>query len=95
MKSIAEILGSKPELNTSGTMGRYLSLVNYNINPITSAMFITSTASNPLIVSLIAKGTGRQRRAFLVDVGGSRAGAGSLLFVRHAACGLPYCIRLR
>lgn len=57
MKSIAESLGSKPELNTSGIMGRYLSLVNYNINPITSAMFITSTASNPLIVSLIAKGT--------------------------------------
>ncbi|CAI1942217.1 TPA: anion permease [Serratia marcescens] len=57
MKSIADSFGSKPELNTSGKIGRYLSLVNYNINPITSAMFITATAPNPLIVSLIAKGT--------------------------------------
>lgn len=55
MKSIAESFGSKPELHTSNIMGRYLSLVNYNINPITSAMFITATASNPLIVSLILK----------------------------------------
>lgn len=57
MKSIADSFGSRPELNTSGKIGRYLSLVNYNINPVTSAMFITATAPNPLIVSLIAKGT--------------------------------------
>ncbi|MBH2773735.1 DASS family sodium-coupled anion symporter [Serratia marcescens] len=57
MKSIADSFGSKPELNTSGKIGRYLSLVNYNINPVTSAMFITATAPNPLIVSLITKGT--------------------------------------
>lgn len=57
MKSIADSFDSKPELETSGKIGRYLSLVNYNINPITSAMFITATAPNPLIVSLIAKGT--------------------------------------
>ncbi|HAT4998314.1 TPA: DASS family sodium-coupled anion symporter [Serratia marcescens] len=57
MKSIADSFGSKPELNTAGKIGRYLSLVNYNINPVTSAMFITATAPNPLIVSLIAKGT--------------------------------------
>ncbi|MFI8415163.1 DASS family sodium-coupled anion symporter [Serratia sp. NPDC078593] len=57
MKSIADSFGSSPALNTSGKIGRYLSLVNYNINPITSAMFITATAPNPLVVSLIAKGT--------------------------------------
>lgn len=57
MRSIADSFGSRPELNTSGKIGRYLSLVNYNINPVTSAMFITATAPNPLIVSLIAKGT--------------------------------------
>ncbi|HGE8373313.1 TPA: DASS family sodium-coupled anion symporter [Serratia marcescens] len=57
MKSIADSFGSKPELNTAGKIGRYLALVNYNINPVTSAMFITATAPNPLIVSLIAKGT--------------------------------------
>ncbi|AGB81043.1 anion transporter [Serratia sp. FGI94] len=57
MKSIADSFGSSPGLNTSGKIGRYLALVNYNINPITSAMFITATAPNPLVVSLIAKGT--------------------------------------
>ncbi len=57
MKSIADSFNSKPELNTSSKIGRYLALVNYNTNPITSAMFITATAPNPLIVSLVAKGT--------------------------------------
>ncbi|VDZ52640.1 Inner membrane protein ybhI [Serratia odorifera] len=57
MKSIADSFGSKAELNTVGKIGRYLALVNYNINPVTSAMFITATAPNPLVVSLIAKGT--------------------------------------
>lgn len=58
MKSIADSFGSRPDLNSSGKIGRYLALVNYNINPVSSAMFITATASNPLIVSLIAKGSG-------------------------------------
>jgi DASS family divalent anion:Na+ symporter len=34
-----------------------LALVNYHANPITSAMFITATAPNPLVVDLIAKAT--------------------------------------
>lgn len=76
MKSIADSFGSKPELNTSGKIGRYLSLVNYNINPVTSAMFITATAPNPLIVSLIAKGTHGSFELSLVYVGSRRAGAG-------------------
>ena len=38
-------------------MGKYLSLVNYQANPITSAMFITATAPNPLVVDLVAKAT--------------------------------------
>ncbi|MBB6663250.1 anion permease [Proteus mirabilis] len=58
MRSIADSFNSKPEEGTSGKIGRYLSLVNYNINPITSAMFITATAPNPLIVSLIIGETG-------------------------------------
>ncbi|ECP7275857.1 hypothetical protein FU701_05595 [Campylobacter jejuni] len=33
-------------------MGTYLSLVNYQANPISSAMFITATAPNPLVVDL-------------------------------------------
>lgn len=57
MRSIADSFGSKADDGTSGKIGKYLSLVNYNINPITSAMFITATAPNPLIVSLIISET--------------------------------------
>ena len=58
MRSIADSYGSSPELGTTKKIGRYLALVNYNINPITSAMFITATAPNPLCVALIAQATG-------------------------------------
>src|SRR5690606_2217466 len=57
MRSIAESFGSRPEPGSTEKMGRYLALVNYNINPITSAMFITASAPNPLIVTLIYQGT--------------------------------------
>lgn len=53
MRSIADSFGSKPERGSTEKVGRYLALVNYNMNPITSAMFITATAPNPLIVNLI------------------------------------------
>nr|WP_320135270.1 DASS family sodium-coupled anion symporter [uncultured Amphritea sp.] len=58
MKSIATSFGSSPEDGTSRKIGHYLALVSYHINPITSAMFITATAPNPLIVKLIADATG-------------------------------------
>ncbi|WP_339511584.1 DASS family sodium-coupled anion symporter [Pseudomonas sp. RL_15y_Pfl2_60] len=58
MRAIASSFGSSAEQGTERKVGEYLALVNYNANPITSAMFITATAPNPLIVSLIAKGTG-------------------------------------
>lgn len=58
MRSIADSFNSKPEPGSTEKIGRYLALVNYNINPITSAMFITATAPNPLIVNLIMKETG-------------------------------------
>jgi len=58
MKSIAKSFGSSPEDGTSRKIGHYLALVSYHINPITSAMFITATAPNPLIVKLIADATG-------------------------------------
>lgn len=60
MKSIASSFGSSPEEGTSRKIGHYLALVNYHINPITSAMFITATAPNPLIVKLIADATGSE-----------------------------------
>lgn len=58
MRSIADSYGSSPEQGTSRKIGRFLALVNYNTNPITSAMFITATAPNPLCVALIAQATG-------------------------------------
>ncbi len=57
MKSIANSFKSSKELGTENKIGRYFALVNYNTNPITSAMFVTATAPNPLIVSLIADAT--------------------------------------
>jgi len=57
MRSIADSFGSSPEQGTEKKIGRYLALVNYNANPITSTMFITATAPNPLCVELIAKAT--------------------------------------
>ena len=58
MKSIAGSFGSTPEEGTQKKIGHYLALVNYHSNPITSAMFITATAPNPLVVKLIADATG-------------------------------------
>ncbi|GAA5102140.1 DASS family sodium-coupled anion symporter [Wohlfahrtiimonas larvae] len=57
MRSIADSFDSKGDTDSRTKIGRYLALVNYNTNPITSAMFITATAPNPLIVSLIYAGT--------------------------------------
>src|SRR5471030_895102 len=57
MRSIADSFDSKPEPGSTEKIGRYLALVNYNANPISSAMFITATAPNPLCVALIAAAT--------------------------------------
>ena len=62
MRGIAASFDSDPEKGTQGRIGKYLALVNYHANPITSAMFITATAPNPLVVELIAKATGSQIR---------------------------------
>lgn len=58
MKSIANAFGSDPEKGTQGKVGTYLALVNYHANPITSGMFLTATAPNPLVVDYVAKATG-------------------------------------
>ena len=57
MRSIAEAYHSDPEKGTEGKVGTYLALVNYHANPISSAMFITATAPNPLVVNYIAEAT--------------------------------------
>ncbi len=53
MKSIAGSFNSSPQEGTSHKIGKYLALVNYQTNPLTSAMFVTATAPNPLVISLI------------------------------------------
>ncbi|MGP1931319.1 MAG: DASS family sodium-coupled anion symporter [Arsenophonus sp. ET-YP4-MAG3] len=57
MRSILNSFKSNLESSSLQKIARYLSLVNFNINPITSAMFITATAPNPLIVNLIMENT--------------------------------------
>ena len=57
VRAIARTYDSDPEKGTEGRMGKYLALVNYHCNPISSAMFVTATAPNPLVVNLIAEAT--------------------------------------
>ncbi|MFT4190293.1 MAG: DASS family sodium-coupled anion symporter [Comamonas sp.] len=57
MKSIAHAFDSDPEKGTQGKVGTYLALVNYHANPISSAMFVTATAPNPLVVDYVARVT--------------------------------------
>ncbi|THT99372.1 DASS family sodium-coupled anion symporter [Lampropedia puyangensis] len=58
MKSIAVGFDSDPAKGTERKVGTYLALVNYHANPITSAMFLTATAPNPLVQSFVSKATG-------------------------------------
>jgi len=55
--SLNEEYESKPELGTRRKIGSYLIKLLYQINVLTSAMFLTATAGNPLIVG-IALGQG-------------------------------------
>lgn len=57
MKSIATAFESDPAKGTQGRVGTYLALVNYHANPISSAMFLTATAANPLALEYVAKAT--------------------------------------
>lgn len=57
VRAISRSFKSTPEDGTQNKIGTYLSLVNFQANPISSAMFITATAPNPLVVDLVAKAT--------------------------------------
>lgn len=57
MKSIATAFDSDPAKGTERKIGTYLSLVNMHANTITSGMFITATAPNPLVVNFVAQVT--------------------------------------
>ncbi|WP_134681750.1 DASS family sodium-coupled anion symporter [Paracoccus ravus] len=58
MRSIATAFRSEPAEGTQGRIGTYLALVNMHSNPITSGMFITATAPNPLVVDYVARASG-------------------------------------
>lgn len=53
--SLSRSFGSDPALGTSRKIGSYLTLVALQGNLITSAMFLTAMAANPLIVSMAAE----------------------------------------
>ena len=53
MKSIAEVYKSYP-VDTSKKMGTFLTLVVFHANAISSGMFLTAMAGNPLVVQLAA-----------------------------------------
>lgn len=58
-KAISNAFDSDPTKGTQNKVGSYLSLVNYQANVITSVMFVTATAPNPLVIEMIAKATGQ------------------------------------
>jgi DASS family divalent anion:Na+ symporter len=57
-RSISESMGSLPDEGSRKKLGAFLTLNAYQTNIITSAMFITATAPNPLVVSGIKDLTG-------------------------------------
>lgn len=57
VQAISRSFKSTPEDGTQNKIGTFLSLINFQANPISSAMFITATAPNPLVVDLIARAT--------------------------------------
>jgi DASS family divalent anion:Na+ symporter len=50
-RSISESMGSFPDEESRRKLGAFLTLVAYQVNIITSAMFITATAPNPLVTA--------------------------------------------
>lgn len=52
MRSIAEVYDSHPGNSSAKRMGTFLTLVVFHANAITSGMFLTAMAGNPLVVKL-------------------------------------------
>ena len=52
MRSIAEVYDSRPGEPSARRMGTFLTLVVFHANAITSGMFLTAMAGNPLVVKL-------------------------------------------
>lgn len=54
LKSMAESLGSRPHDGTARQIGSFLVQVSYHGNLITSAMFLTAMAANPMVQKIAA-----------------------------------------
>jgi DASS family divalent anion:Na+ symporter len=54
LRSVAEAYGSRPEDGTAGRMGAFLTVTAFQGTVITSAMFLTAMAANPLAAELAA-----------------------------------------
>lgn len=53
VKSLAISFGSTPERHSQRLIGSYLILTAYYVNLITSAMFVTAMAGNPLVIAIL------------------------------------------
>ncbi|MBX9977834.1 MAG: anion permease [Alphaproteobacteria bacterium] len=54
LKSMAESLGSRPGDGTERKIGSFLMQISYHANLITSAMFLTAMAANPMVQKIAA-----------------------------------------
>lgn len=54
VKSLAAVFGSSPETKTEKKIGSFLMLSVFHCNVVTSAMFLTSMAANPLVANIAA-----------------------------------------
>lgn len=55
LRSLAKAFGSDPDDGTAAKMGTFLTLTAFQVTCITSAMFVTSMAGNPLIVHMASE----------------------------------------
>ncbi len=54
LRSVAEAYGSRPDDGTAGRIGAFLTVTAFQGTVITSAMFLTAMAANPLVAELAA-----------------------------------------
>jgi len=54
VRSVSEAYGSRPDDGTARRLGSFLTLTAFNVNCVTSAMFLTAMAANPLAQELAA-----------------------------------------
>ena len=58
VQSLSNTFKSRPDDGTANRIGSFLHLTAYQVDMVTSAMFMTSMAANPLIVQLAAEAAG-------------------------------------